>query len=262
MTPEPVKFGESLERLQARSRLRREEGGVPAAEGAADPELLFDLTTDGEGREYATRIATPLERRADSWAKMMSENGLPADLPERHRLSEDQLILANVMARGVKNAVLHGPSGTGKTAVVLTALKELHMDGRSVLATRFIRMKEQHEPRWLEQNEETAETVRARYVGPEILFLDEVGYGDEKDRRIVSEHERHVLFNVISEREAAGRYTWLTTNQTIEKLTEQYGETLMSRLTMRNGCIKANFKDEPNYRYTEQKPAPRRDLDG
>lgn len=257
MNSRPINFTPELERLRELSRQRRSDGRpggeVTGAAWSNGGEAAFELHRDDQGREVAVRGAGREEIMDRAWSRMMAANGLPAALPHSSSFSEDQQTFTAALLRGGKNAVLHGPAGTGKTAVALTALRRLHMAGSIVAATRFLRLKKKFEPAWREHSGESELTLLDRCALPQYLLLDEVGYGSG-ERTAVTEHERRVLFDLISEREAAGRFTWITTNYPIEQLEAHYGESTTSRLMRRGGCVKAKFTEEPNYRYSTSQP--------
>ena len=243
MHMEPEDFEKNIEELKANSGGQR-----TFSIAGTDDDVDFEFVRDDQGREYAIPKKNFIARRQQVWERIHGRHhGLPA-LMGMVRFSDFQKGIYDSLCQGGKNAILFGPAGTGKTQVALAGLHNLCMGARSVVAMRFSEIKRRMEPRQLDADKPTPMAVLHSMTEAEYLLIDEVGYG-QAERRFPSEHERQILFELISERDAFDKHTWLTTNMNLETLEEFYGDAAISRLGKWGSCVKADFTKQPNYRY-------------
>ena len=219
------------------------------APGQSDDDVEFTIIRDPDTQqEFAIPKKNFRKRQQERWDRMCSAHpGLPP-LMGLGRLSEYQRKIYDELVAGFKNGILFGQAGTGKTQVALLALHNLCMGARSVLALRFTEIKRRMEVRQTEADGTTPLQVLATFTSPEYLLIDEVGYG-QSERKTVSEHERQIIFDIVSERDAFDKNTWITTNMNLTMLEDIYGDATISRLGKWDGCVKADFSQQPNYRY-------------
>lgn len=211
-------------------------------------DVAFIIIQDEDGRDIAIPKKNFRQRRQEQWERMSREHpGLPSMVGVT-RFNDFQKKIHGELCAGFKSAILFGPAGTGKTQVALSALHNLCIAARSVVGLRFGDIKRQMEPRQLDADGTTVSAVLRQYAEPEYLLLDELGYGQE-ERKAVGDHERRVLFEVVSEREAFDKKTWITTNMSLTMLEDIYGDATISRLAKWDGCVKADFSQQPNFRY-------------
>ena len=238
----PTRFTEIMERAKRGELTVPENSGLDAQDG-----VEFALSKDDQGRDIARLKVSLAEKRERSWIRMIKAEGLPLELHPLEGLSEFQRKTIARLSNDGNNAILYGRVGAGKTEVALHAMRVRHMKGLKVVVVRFARVKRQFEPGWRDRTSEDESVVLARYTDPRYLLLDDVGFGSET--RVPTEHERRVLLDIIDERDASKRPTWITSNQSPRQLNEAYGETLISRLTRKGRVVVVNFKTESNYRW-------------
>lgn len=241
MSPASQNFPDTIRRL--RDLAQKERDPMDKTEHPK----IFELEKDSEGRDIAIPLLTAHEIRAESWNSIALAFDYSAPLHDESRLSPYQHRLRAELSTGRNNALLFGPPSTGKTTVAMWALRDLHLVGRRVKAARFTQFKTQMEPRYLEENGVSPDTVTRWYSEPEFLLLDELGYGDT--RQTIREHERRIFFDLISVRDSMDRRTWVCSNTDRAQLHELYGEAALSRLDGMGRCIVADFGGEPNLRY-------------
>ncbi len=234
-------FLETIHRLRERST--KEGDPVPLGE---QPEI-FSFEKDPRGRDIAIPLMTRRQIRVESWNAICLAFDYNTPLIEEKSLTDHQKNIRDSLAGGQKNAILYGPAGTGKTAVAMLALRDLHLAGRRVKAARFAQFKTQMEPRFCDENEVSPDTVAKWYSAPEFLLLDDLGYGDT--RQTIGEHERRIFFDLLSVRDSTGRRTWICSNTSRQELHRIYGEAAISRLDGAGVCTVGDFTNQPNRRY-------------
>lgn len=198
---------------------------------------------DRLGRDIVTPTFNVQERK---WDKAREAFGHTIALPSMEQLTPYHRDLIDRLARGQSNALLYGRAGTGKTTVAMIALRELCMAGKAVMGRRFSVFKSQMEPRFQEENSISSETVLFGYHLPEYLLIDELGFGEY--RAATTEHERRVLFDLVSPRHSQGKKTWLLSNLDRDALFDLYGEAVLSRIDAYGECVTADFAGQPNFR--------------
>lgn len=244
-----AKLHQQVTRLREQAQPQREGGPEASA-----PDELFEFYRDDQGRDVA-RYRDPARMLRERWQRMLERARLPRELLDPARLTLAQRYVYERLARGEANAILHGKTSNGKTTVALLALYALHQAGRHVLAARFSAVKSSLEPRALEAAETEFGAAVAAYAEPAVLLLDDVGMGDPAPRgagsgRLVSEHERRVLWEICDLRESGGGWTWITSNVSYvtvadaeragdpwaPTLERRYGETTVARLLAGGRC--------------------------
>ena len=213
----------------------------------AEHHEIFAFEKDQQGRDIAIPLMTRREIRMETWNLVCQAFDYSRPLVEKASLSEYQRKLHTSLAGGQNNAILCGPPGTGKTSVAMLALRDLHLAGYNVKATRFSQFKIQMEPRFCDENDISPETVARWYSSPDVLLLDELGYGDT--RQTAGEHERRIFFDLLSVRDSTGRRTWICSNTSRIELHRIYGEAAISRLDGAGICTVGDFTNQPNRRY-------------
>ena len=229
------------------ARLRRKNRDKPESDYTApslEPFLFFE---DRQNRSMAVRIHGKGSFYQAQWDRLCRDFGYTTVLLDERKLDEYQQKIRNKLALGRSNAILYGHSGSGKTTTALWALHDLHVVGKKCKAARMLQFKTEMEPRYCDEHEISPDTVAQAYREPEYLLLDEVGYGEERDR--TTEHERRIFFDLISVRDSTDKKTWISSNTSREKLHGLFGEAAFSRLDATGQCVVGDFSAQPNYRY-------------
>ena len=208
--------------------------------------MEWELKKDAKGREIGAPIFNGRER---SWSVKCLDFGYTLDLLAEELLTEFQKDTRDRLASGRVNALLHGPPGNGKTTVGMLALREIHMAGSSVKATRFSDFKTRMEPNYCNEREISPTTVMVKYTTPQFLLIDELGYIE--NRKTATEHECKVFFDLISARYSRGFKTWILANIGRDDLYNIYGEATLSRVEIIGESVTAHFQGIGNYRLSK-----------
>lgn len=283
-TAVPVRWQQLVERGKALARERRAEreaAGLPVTPAEPEP---YRYERDAFDRDISIPVDPERERRL-LWETLCSRGGLSTTLLPLDKLRKGQRqvleALLNADAAGVlqggRNAVLVGPAGRGKTQVALRAGYVLHMAGMRVMPITWRRLKERLTASFDSRGHaEPQHVVLEGMREPDILLLDEVGY-EAAQQFNLSQFDHSTLFGLVSDREAAGKFTWLTTNLTVEAapnalgrdilgpLEAVFGEAFRSRLQQDGKCVAVDFGKGaadikglglPNFRWAGGKDGP------
>lgn len=123
--------------------------------------------------------------------------------------------LAERILRGA-NAIVAGPSGTGKTSLAVACLRERGRRGLYVPAIRLATARRQHS---LGDGEAGLVERAAR---ASVLLIDDLG--TEADER------SSAVIDVVFERHDAERPTWITTGLSSREIGKRYGSGFLRRL--------------------------------
>jgi len=129
--------------------------------------------------------------------------------------------------KGGIGLMFHGSWGTGKTLLSALIAKELVKLGYSVYFATFTQMVDEFTRGW-GSNEEKAR-FESKVVKSDIFFLDDVG----KEFRTKNNLSEATFDHVLRQRALDNRPTFITTNMTIEELSEGYGSAIFSLLKER-----------------------------
>lgn len=129
----------------------------------------------------------------------------------------------------IKNIVLMGGSGTGKTYLMGCIAKELALRCSLMFLTAYGFNKR------LTAYHTTFDETKDDYLEPildsDVLIIDDLG-----SESIIRNVTKEYLFIVINERNLKGKATLVTTNLDMKALEERYGAKITSRLFDKNVC--------------------------
>ncbi|MBI3936733.1 MAG: ATP-binding protein [Betaproteobacteria bacterium] len=225
-------------------------GSITASDGV----VRFVMSRDDQGRDVARIVRDDPDLEPGRWRALLVEgcllrqNGEPR-ARAREALSAPQRKMLSVLESGPgpRNALLWGPTGTGKTELALLALRTLHRKPERVMAFAWSRAKGLFTPPELDDSGLTERRVLDRFTAPAVLLLDELGGGHPGLGR-VSDFECRVFAEILSTRDRAGRHTWITTNLSPARLAELYPEPALSRLVRHDASLVLDFTGMRNWR--------------
>lgn len=117
--------------------------------------------------------------------------------------------------------MLSGGVGIGKTGLAVSLAYIVHMQGRSVRIGTFTEILDEMRPK---QGFGEKETEPADLYKPKLLVLDDLG------TQKVTEFVQERLFAIIDGRYQRGLPTIITTNLSLDQMTDQFGGRVVSRI--------------------------------
>ncbi len=135
-----------------------------------------------------------------------------------------KIIAAKVPDTKIKNIVLCGPTGTGKTYIVNCLANDLLKRNFSVMFTsafNFNNLLLSMHLAPLAQKEEMLNNL----IDTDVLVIDDLG-----SENILKNVTEEYTCNILNERRYRGKYTFITTNLDMLGIQDRYGERIMSRL--------------------------------
>ncbi|MBR2822439.1 MAG: ATP-binding protein [Clostridia bacterium] len=126
-----------------------------------------------------------------------------------------------------RDMVLSGKTGLGKTFLLHAMANRLIQRDVPVLLVSAYSFLETARRSWFENDDGLKELMET-----EVLMLDDLG-SEPMMQNVTTEQ----LFNLINERQRAGRATVISTNLNEGELKERYSERILSRLTDGRNCM-------------------------
>lgn len=144
----------------------------------------------------------------------------------------------------VCNLFLYGGCGTGKTHLAVAIARDLLMKGKEVLFTSVPRLLFEIRKTFRQSSDDTETFSMEKYISCPFLILDD--FGLEKD----TEWSKQTLDYIIYERDNNLSPTVITSNLSLDELSEKMGERISSRLA---GIGKIVFFNGRDYRLRRNK---------
>ena len=141
----------------------------------------------------------------------------------RHYLQEYVALGRNVK---IKTLVFSGASGLGKTYLLKCLLRELTLENTCVFTSAYKMFGDFHADRL------GREADIGVYFDADCLFVDDLG-SEPVTKNVTVEY----FFNLVNERQANGRRTFLATNLTLEGMLKRYDEAVFSRLARKDKSL-------------------------
>jgi DNA replication protein DnaC len=152
-------------------------------------------------------------------------------------LSHCYRICKEYIAEPVCNLFLYGGYGTGKTHLAVAVARELLLKGKMVLFTSVSRLLFEIRKTFRQGSDDMEASYLERYSSCPFLILDD--FGLEKN----SEWSRQTLDYIIYERDNHLRPTVITSNLSLDELTEKMGGRISSRLVGMGKIVLFKGKD-------------------
>ena len=134
-----------------------------------------------------------------------------------------------------RDLLLTGKSGLGKTYLLRAIARRVAERGFMPLYTSAYRLFEVARRAYMENHSE----LMGQMMNAPLLLLDDLGTEPLMTNVTVTQ-----LFNLLNERQLAGRHTVISTNLTVSELRERYTERVTSRFLDASECVKLVFTGE------------------
>lgn len=131
-----------------------------------------------------------------------------------------------------RDLLLMGKSGLGKTFLLQCIAHRLAERGYLPTYTSAYRMFETARRAYMENDS----SILAPLMDAAVLLIDDLGTEPLMNNVTVTQ-----LFNLLNERQLAGRHTIISTNLTMNELRDRYTERVTSRFLDATGCARLNF---------------------
>ena len=223
------------------AKLRAKEGPPSSTPGPKEPER-YKFGRDEQGRENVRFIPIEIDFVEKCERAQLSYQGIPFN-----ELSQFQRVVLTKLRNGRTNAIFHGKTGTGKTALCLMGLMYLYLAGKHVRVCRWSEIRVMYQPNFLASEGTNPRQLTSDFAKNEYLLIDELGHGNLNLVRATGP-ECQVLQDIISARDAVHNYTWITCNQSLDKLKDLYGAAVFSRMMREGSRYTVNFNNEKDFR--------------
>ena len=132
----------------------------------------------------------------------------------------------------VRDLLLMGKSGLGKTFLLQCIAHRVAQRGFLPTYTSAYRLFETARKAYIENDSD----ILAPMMEAQLLLIDDLGTEPLMNNITVTQ-----LFNLLNERQMAGRHTVISTNLTMSEMQERYTERITSRFLDATGCRRLTF---------------------
>lgn len=143
---------------------------------------------------------------------------------QKSSLSAVREVLDSAMAKKMRNLIMIGSVGTGKTHLGQSLVVEMTKAWKDARYTTLSRMIRYVRGSWGRDSEYSEHDAYAKLTSPDLLVIDEVGVQAGTD------NERNILFEVINERYEEKKSTVIICNLTKDELSGALGDRTIDRL--------------------------------
>ena len=152
-----------------------------------------------------------------------------AVLPTVKSFKPNPELEAGLSITALFGVVLMGPVGTGKTWGLMALACDALAIGLTVKVVNWERLKLEVRDTYKASAKETELDILDRYCDPDVLCLDDLGAGAEREGR-ESEAARVLLYNLLDRRYNTCRATHISTNLPTDQLVKRYDERTARRV--------------------------------
>ena len=131
-----------------------------------------------------------------------------------------------------RDLLLMGKSGLGKTFMLQSIAHRVAQRGHMPTYTSAYRLFETARKAYMENDSD----IMAQFMNAELLLIDDLGTEPLMNNVTVTQ-----FFNLLNERQMAGRHTVISTNLAMSELQERYTERISSRFLDATGCRRLVF---------------------
>jgi len=193
-------------------------------------------------KEYHRRLLVESGIAGDSCTFEKFDESLFSDEPDEKGRSQRKsaMIIRDVCmayadsfpATPTRDLLLMGKSGLGKTFMLQAIAHRVAQRGHLPTYTSAYRLFETARKAYMENDAD----ILAPLMNAELLLIDDLGTEPLMNNVTVTQ-----LFNLLNERQMAGRHTVISTNLAMSELQERYTERISSRFLDATGCRRLVF---------------------
>ncbi len=242
-----------IEKLNHKIAQTLEAGGLSA--DALQPVYTCELCRD-EGYVYdpSRRMCDCMKKELDR--RIMAESGLNeqtgtfdkfdetlfSNEPDENGVIQRKVAISNrnICQRyadsfpdtQTRDLLLMGKSGLGKTFLLQSIAHRMAERGYLPTYTSAYRLFEAARRAYMENNGDSL----VPFMNATLLLIDDLGTEPLMNNVTVTQ-----LFNLLNERQLAGRHTVISTNLTLSELRDRYTERITSRFLDATGCTRLTF---------------------
>ena len=192
--------------------------------------------------EYHRRLLVESGVAGDSCTFEKFDENLFSDEPDEKGRSQRKtaLVIRDVCRAyaesfpqtATRDLLLMGKSGLGKTFMLQAIAHRVAQRGHLPTYTSAYRLFETARKAYMENDSE----IMAPFMNAELLLIDDLGTEPLMNNVTVTQ-----LFNLLNERQMAGRHTVISTNLAMSELQDRYTERISSRFLDATGCRRLVF---------------------
>ena len=135
-------------------------------------------------------------------------------------------------ATAMRDLLLTGKSGLGKTFMLQCIAQRVSQRGHLPVYTSAYRLFETARRAYMENDSD----IMSSFLNADLLLIDDLGTEPLMNNVTVTQ-----LFNLLNERQMAGRHTVISTNLSMSELQERYTERVTSRFLDASSCRRLMF---------------------
>lgn len=199
-----------------------------AESGISGDSCTFEAFDETVFSDQPYALDTQTGRQADEYTK--PENRRELGIPRKAALVGREVCQAYADSfpdTPTRDLLLMGKSGLGKTFMLHAIACRVAQRGHLPTYTSAYRLFETARRAYMENNPD----ILAPLMNAELLLIDDLGTEPLMNNITVTQ-----LFNLLNERQMAGRHTVISTNLSMSELQERYTERISSRFLDATGC--------------------------
>lgn len=138
----------------------------------------------------------------------------------------------------IKNIIISGPTGIGKTFLLESMLDELIKKEKFALYTTAFKLNQTFLKYHTTFHNDEKLNMLEKYIECDVLFIDDLG-----TEPLLKNVTCDYLYLIVNERLIANKPIIISTNLTVDELLERYGERIFSRLINKRTSLLVRYEN-------------------